>query len=133
MTKKSIEIPSEYEGDRKVTLKYIDGVDGSLGIRDLRQPNQPLVNAFVMKEDLLDALAQIGWLPEEYRKPEPVDPREAKIREVATTLFNSDNGTALTVEEYGARLARYDNTWEGSGYYENAEALIDAGLVQLDD
>lgn len=125
-----IEVPTQYT-DRRLDLVYPTDSEVLIRVTHLGAAVARKEQfAWVDKEELLDALAQIGWLPGEYRKPKPVTPREAKIREVATALANSDRYQDMTVEEYGESLG---GEWGSSVYRANAEALIDAGLVQLDD
>ena len=132
-----IEIPSKYS-DRKVKVRALtDGDDyGTFYITHtgfFPQANRTQF-AHIGKDELLNALARIGWLPDEYLKPEPIDPREAKIRQVTLAIYNDDathDGFLVpydTYEEFALELP--DSV---DDYRRNAVALIDAGLVKVDE
>ena len=86
--------------------------------------------AYVKKEDLLDALARFGWLPKEYLKP---DPREAKIQEIVLHLLNTDRTTYDLGDPYDTYAEAKAGDTSLTPYRKNAEALIDAGLVTVDE
>ncbi|UPU15919.1 hypothetical protein [Stenotrophomonas virus Jojan60] len=128
------EVKNLYPGERRLELRFYDEEHTQIRVTNLAVDEARTAQfTYVTKEDLLDALAQIGWLPADYRKPEPLDPREAKIQEVVLNLVNRDRetyGTADAAESYAEAEADNINL---TVYRNNAEALIDAGLVKIDE
>jgi hypothetical protein len=129
-----INVKAKYT-DRTVTLDTYGQPEGyaKFQVNNERHERRIEQFAFIHKDELLDALAQIGWLPETYRKPEPLDPREAKIQEVSLALANSDrqaDGMSDLADYEALENERYTDE---TAYRNNAEALIDAGLVKIDE
>jgi hypothetical protein len=129
-----VNIEAKYT-DRTVTVDTYAQPEGYAKFQVYNEHHERRIEqfAYLHKDELLDALAQIGWLPEKYRKPEPLDPREAKIQEVALALANSDrqaDGMSALADYEALKNDRYT---DADLYRNNAEALIDAGLVKIDE
>lgn len=138
-TVQEIEVPNQHPAERRLGLRYPNKESVRISVTNLT-PGDAREEQFtyVGKDELLDALAQIGWLPDEYRKPEPLDPREAKIRAVVLVTFNDD--ASREPISFAKQYDTYEELVEDLGevgvvaaYRANAEALIDAGLVKVDD
>lgn len=132
MYKEDVNVETRYN-DRAARLEFANEHDVCVRVVNTLGDKRVDQFAHITKENLLDALAQIGWLPEEYLKPEPLDPREAKIQEIVLNLVNTDRASyedQPPLSTYEALEGRYHQL---TNYRKNAEALIDAGLVTVDE
>lgn len=131
-----VEVKTSYPDERRLEMsRYTDDGDAQFRVQNLYEGGAEWT--YVGKEELLDGLARLGWLPDEYRKPKPVSPREAKIREVALLLQNDDAAREVN-RRYMTEYATYEEfanaeDSEVDSYRQNAAALIDAGLVKVEE
>lgn len=132
MHKADVNVETQYN-DRAARLEFANEHDVCVRVVNTLGDKRVDQFAHIAKENLLDALAQIGWLPEEYLKPEPLDPREAKIQEIVVNLVNADRVTYGSDDPLDSYQELVDSNQSVTPYRNNAEALIDAGLVTVDE